>query len=80
MSLEDAKMSEKSKSRRAVTIALASAGGLSALMANVQFNRDEGVLFGKGLSFGLSQAEASSCDKNDKGETVCGCSQGCGVR
>jgi hypothetical protein len=52
-------MSEKtSKARKALTIALVSAGGLSALLGNVQFKSDEGVTFGKGVSIGLNHPHA----------------------
>jgi hypothetical protein len=74
-------MSEKtSKARKALTIALVSAGGLSALLGNVQFKSDEGVIFGKGVSIGLNQADASTCDRDKNGKVTCGCSQGCGIQ
>lgn len=67
---------EKRKAKRALTIALVSAGGLAALLGNVQFNRDEGIIFGKGVSIGLNQAHGV-CQRD--GPNACGCSQGCGV-
>ncbi len=68
------------KKLKAAQIALASAGGLAALMGNVGFVKDGGVTFGKSVEVGFSQAAAQSCSKDSEGNVICGCSEGCGVR
>lgn len=63
---------------KAVQIGLATAGGLSVLLGNATFVKNDGVIFGKSLTLGISQAHAT-CIKED-GKVICGCSSGCGVR